>query len=79
MPPPTWTEAGSRKPSENSLSHVEGEPVIKLVDRVVAGGIEARASDIHLEPEENGIAVRYRVDGLLQNVMLLPKARNLGA
>ena len=60
--------------SIDSLAHAAGEPVIKLVDRVVAGGIEARASDIHLEPEENGIAVRYRVDGLLRNVMLLPKA-----
>ncbi len=50
------------------------EPVVRLVDRVVAGGIEARASDIHLEPEEDGIAVRHRVDGILRHVMLLPKA-----
>ncbi|MEO5903904.1 MAG: ATPase, T2SS/T4P/T4SS family [Gemmatimonadaceae bacterium] len=52
----------------------DGETVIKLVDRLVASGIEVRASDIHLEPEENGIAVRHRVDGLLRNVTLLPKA-----
>jgi type II secretory ATPase GspE/PulE/Tfp pilus assembly ATPase PilB-like protein/8-oxo-dGTP pyrophosphatase MutT (NUDIX family) len=51
-----------------------GEPVVRLVDRVVAAGIEQRASDIHLEPEEDGIAVRYRVDGLLRHVMLLPRA-----
>lgn len=51
-----------------------GESVIKLVDRLVADGIEARASDIHLEPEENGIAVRHRIDGLLRHVALLPKA-----
>ncbi len=50
------------------------EPVVKLVDRIVAAGIEARASDIHLEAEEDGIAVRHRIDGLLRNVMLLPKA-----
>ncbi|MBA3341682.1 MAG: Flp pilus assembly complex ATPase component TadA [Gemmatimonadaceae bacterium] len=51
-----------------------GEPVIRLVDRIVSKGIAERASDIHLEPEERGVAVRFRVDGLLRHVMLLPKA-----
>jgi type II secretory ATPase GspE/PulE/Tfp pilus assembly ATPase PilB-like protein/8-oxo-dGTP pyrophosphatase MutT (NUDIX family) len=59
---------------ETPFETVQGEPVVRLVDRVVAAGIEQRASDIHLEPEEDGIAVRYRVDGLLRHVMLLPKA-----
>src|SRR5688572_23963170 len=57
-----------------SLEAISGEPVVRLVDRVVAAGIEQHASDIHLEPEETGIAVRYRVDGILRHVMLLPKA-----
>jgi type II secretory ATPase GspE/PulE/Tfp pilus assembly ATPase PilB-like protein/8-oxo-dGTP pyrophosphatase MutT (NUDIX family) len=56
-----------------SLEAISGEPVVRLVDRVVAAGIEQRASDIHLEPEEDGIAVRYRVDGILRHVMLLPR------
>lgn len=49
-------------------------PVIQLVDRIVAEGIASRASDIHLEPEEGGVAVRYRIDGVLRQVMVLPKA-----
>ncbi|MDA1080845.1 MAG: ATPase, T2SS/T4P/T4SS family [Gemmatimonadetes bacterium] len=49
-------------------------PVIQLVDRIVAEGIQSRASDIHLEPEEAGVAVRYRIDGVLRQVMVLPKA-----
>ncbi|MFL5484841.1 MAG: ATPase, T2SS/T4P/T4SS family [Gemmatimonadaceae bacterium] len=49
-------------------------PVIKLVDHIVAEGIAAGASDIHLEAGENGIAVRYRIDGMLKDVMVLPKA-----
>lgn len=49
-------------------------PVIQLVDRIVAEGIASRASDIHLEPEEAGVAVRYRIDGVLRQVMVLPKA-----
>ena len=57
----------------NPLESLAGESVINLVDRLVSAGIDARASDIHLEPEENGIAVRHRIDGLLRHVMLLPK------
>ncbi len=48
-------------------------PVIQLVDRILAEGIQSRASDIHLEPEESGVAVRYRIDGVLRQVMVLPK------
>ncbi len=49
-------------------------PVIKLVDYVVAEGINSRASDIHLEPGEDGLAVRYRIDGVLRQVLTLPRA-----
>ena len=51
-----------------------GESIVHLVDRIVAAGISERASDIHLEPAERGMAVRYRVDGLLRDVMILPSA-----
>jgi type II secretory ATPase GspE/PulE/Tfp pilus assembly ATPase PilB-like protein/8-oxo-dGTP pyrophosphatase MutT (NUDIX family) len=60
--------------TENELDEKEAErPVIKLVDHIVAEGIAAGASDIHLEAGESGIAVRYRIDGMLKEVMLLPK------
>jgi len=49
-------------------------PVIKLVDHIVAEGIHAGASDIHLEAGEKGITVRFRIDGVLREVMALPKA-----
>src|SRR5947209_5469594 len=54
--------------------HRVERPVIKLVDHIVAEGIAAAASDIHLEAGENGIAVRYRIDGMLKEVMVLSKA-----
>ena len=53
---------------------VADQPVIKLVDRIVAEGIATGASDIHLESGESGIAVRYRIDGMLKDIMTLPKA-----
>jgi type II secretory ATPase GspE/PulE/Tfp pilus assembly ATPase PilB-like protein/CheY-like chemotaxis protein len=62
-------ELGANRASER--------PVIQLVDRIVAEGIQSRASDIHLEPEEGGVAVRYRIDGVLRQVMVLPKAAGI--
>lgn len=47
-------------------------PVAQLVDAVVAEGVGAGASDIHLEPDDRAMVVRYRVDGLLREVMRLP-------
>jgi general secretion pathway protein E len=41
-------------------------PVIRLVNQIVSRAVEARASDIHLEPSENGLKVRFRIDGLLK-------------
>jgi type II secretory ATPase GspE/PulE/Tfp pilus assembly ATPase PilB-like protein/8-oxo-dGTP pyrophosphatase MutT (NUDIX family) len=55
----------------------DDQPVVRLVDRIISRGITERASDIHLEPAEDGIAVRYRVDGILREVMLLPRAVGL--
>ncbi|MEO7217328.1 MAG: GspE/PulE family protein, partial [Gemmatimonadaceae bacterium] len=49
-------------------------PIIRLVDHIVAEGIAARASDIHLETEEAAVLVRYRVDGVLRTAMSLPRA-----
>jgi type II secretory ATPase GspE/PulE/Tfp pilus assembly ATPase PilB-like protein/8-oxo-dGTP pyrophosphatase MutT (NUDIX family) len=61
--------------SDASIDESEAErPVIKLVDHIVAEGIASSASDIHLEAGEHGISVRYRIDGMLREVMVLPKA-----
>jgi type II secretory ATPase GspE/PulE/Tfp pilus assembly ATPase PilB-like protein/8-oxo-dGTP pyrophosphatase MutT (NUDIX family) len=59
---------------ESPVTGLDAEPVVRLVDRIVSAGIDQGASDIHLEPEEDGIAVRYRIDGLLRHTTVLPKA-----
>ncbi len=51
-----------------------GDTVIRLVDQILAEGIAAGASDLHLEPEEQGIAIRHRVDGVLRQVRTLPRS-----
>ncbi len=48
-------------------------PVIRLVNLIISRAIEMRASDIHLEPLEDKLRVRYRIDGVLHDVESLPK------
>ncbi|MCX7988490.1 MAG: type IV-A pilus assembly ATPase PilB [Thermodesulfovibrio sp.] len=47
-------------------------PIIKLANKIIYDAIKMRASDIHIEPYEKGVAVRYRIDGVLQTVLNLP-------
>jgi type IV pilus assembly protein PilB len=48
-------------------------PIIELVDLIARSAVLASASDIHIEPSEKGLLVRHRLDGLLKEVMDLPK------
>ncbi len=48
-------------------------PVIKIVDTIIKHAILERASDIHIEPMEKEVLIRYRIDGILREVMHLPK------
>jgi type IV pilus assembly protein PilB len=56
---------------EDSSGEVE-EPIVKLVNGILVNAIKGGASDIHIEPYERSLRVRYRVDGVLFNVMNLP-------
>jgi type IV pilus assembly protein PilB len=51
----------------------DSAPIIDLVDLVVNSAITSRASDVHIEPAEKGVVVRHRLDGILKEVMDLPK------
>lgn len=66
-------------PDELNVSEEEAKsrPVVKLVDLILHEGILARASDIHIEPEEGGVAVRYRIDGVLRQQMKIPRTAGL--
>ncbi len=52
---------------------VEGAPVIKLANALLTRAISMRASDIHIEPQQRRVRIRFRVDGLLIEVMVVPK------
>jgi type IV pilus assembly protein PilB len=58
---------------EELLKVAEELPVIKIVDTLMKHAILQRASDIHIEPQEKEVIVRYRIDGILHDAMVLPK------
>ena len=66
-------------PEDLVISEAEASqrPVVRMVDLILSEGILSRASDIHIEPEERGVAVRYRIDGVLRQVMDIPRAAGL--
>jgi type IV pilus assembly protein PilB len=82
------TESGEHRPETSLARRADDEmfepvsglkeksetaPIVDLVDLVVRSAIRSRASDVHIEPLEKGVLVRHRLDGLLKEVMDLPK------
>jgi len=63
----------SPEPLERLQDVAEVAPVIKLVNLLILNAAKERASDIHLEPDEDGLQIRYRIDGLLQQTATLTK------
>jgi type IV pilus assembly protein PilB len=66
--------AGGEKISEGSLEDEESAPIIQLANRIVEDAYISGASDIHVEPQENELVVRYRVDGVCAEKLRLPRA-----
>jgi type IV pilus assembly protein PilB len=51
----------------------DSAPIVRLVDVILADAVRARASDVHVEPQAGELRIRYRVDGLLRDVMTVPR------
>ncbi len=70
-------QASSAFEAEDDLTSVrevtEDAPIVKLVNLLITQAINDRASDIHIEPSEHDLRVRYRIDGVLHEVMRPPK------
>ncbi|MES0446178.1 MAG: type II secretion system ATPase GspE [Desulfobacterales bacterium] len=55
------------------LDDISDAPIIKLVNHIISQSVKARASDIHIEPYQDSFKVRYRVDGILYDLLSPPK------
>lgn len=64
----------SEEKTEKELRAIaEDVPIIKIVDTLISHAIAGGASDIHIEPGETSLVVRYRIDGVLHDAMVLPR------
>jgi type IV pilus assembly protein PilB len=63
--------------AEHDAIKTADTPLTRLVSSIINGAIDARASDIHLEPRPSDMRVRYRVDGLLHDAINVPAAAQL--
>ncbi len=61
------------RPKASTTENIEGAPIIRIVDVILSNAIEAKASDIHIEPSDTDVRVRYRIDGILHTSLMLPK------
>ncbi|WP_460445636.1 ATPase, T2SS/T4P/T4SS family [Angustibacter aerolatus] len=66
------TEEADDDPS-GTVGGGDDAPIVKLVNQVLADAARLRASDIHIEVQRDGLRIRYRVDGILRDVMTAPK------
>ena len=70
-------QASSSFEAEDDLTSVrevtEDAPIVKLVNLLITQAVQDRASDIHIEPSEHDLRIRYRIDGVLHEVMRPPK------
>ena len=77
--PEAEIDAASGHDNGNDLKKVAQDlPVIRIVDTLIKHAILERASDIHIEPTEKEVIVRFRVDGILRDAMTLPKTSAAG-
>src|SRR5690242_15136000 len=58
---------------DDLIKEAEGRPIVRLTNWLLHRAIEERASDVHIEPQDRDLIVRFRIDGLLQEIQRLPK------
>jgi type IV pilus assembly protein PilB len=75
----TVKETGIEMGEGEELKKIAEElPLVRIVDTLLKHAILGRASDIHIEPTKKEVIVRYRIDGVLRDAMILPKAVSSG-
>ena len=71
-------DGGKDLSSDDLKKMAEDLPIVRIVDTLLRHAIVQGASDVHIEPMETEVLVRYRIDGILHDAMTLPKATSAG-
>lgn len=71
---PAEKSAKNKQPDKKIETIVQDAPITRALNTIFEHAINSKASDIHIEPREKSVKVRFRIDGMLQEVMTLPKS-----
>lgn len=66
-------EGALADPSLAGADTITHAPIVRAVDMLLSQAVNDRASDIHIQPDEDGLKIRYRIDGVLHDVLSLPE------
>ena len=69
---PTFQSTAEDQDAQLSAEAIAQAPVVRILDLIIRQGARDRASDVHIEPQETELRVRFRIDGILHEVMTLP-------
>ncbi len=62
------------QPDEESFRELlESDSAVKMVNKIIEGALHTHATDIHVEPTSRGLRIRYRIDGMLYDIMTIPR------
>lgn len=68
-----FLDSGGRDNSRDETITDEDSPIVRLVNQIISNAVSQKASDIHIDPQETKLVIRYRVDGVLRVERVLPK------
>ena len=74
------SEAAEEEEQEQQpdFDSVEDAPIVRAINQIIAQAVNQRASDLHIEPQERDVRVRFRLDGVLHEVMRIPRTLHSG-
>jgi type IV pilus assembly protein PilB len=69
-----YFDTSQPQPAEEIRPAEEDSPIVRLVNQIIQSAVEQKASDIHIDPQETKVLIRYRIDGVLRTERALPKS-----
>jgi type IV pilus assembly protein PilB len=71
-------QAAEEQEDVHEVDLAEEAPIVRAINRIIAQAVQQRASDLHIEPQERDVSIRFRLDGVLHEVMRIPKSLHAG-
>ncbi len=63
---------------EPEFDAAEDAPIVRAINQIIAQAVQQRASDLHIEPQERDVRIRFRLDGVLHEIMRIPRSLHAG-